>query len=87
MLFFVCIQCKLTLQVQSKHIKTKIKKKKKNSNQVCELEGKKKGGEMQVTKPKILFVTLFMSLLNVYNIFYFFCVYNVSLHYKYKINI
>ena len=40
MLLFVCIQCKLTLQVKSKHIK--ILKKKKSSNQVGELEGKKK---------------------------------------------
>ena len=37
------IQCKLTLQVESKHIKIPLKKKKKtSSNQVGELEGKKK---------------------------------------------
>ena len=46
MLLFVCIQCKLTLQVESKPIEIlKIKKekeKKRGSNQVGELEGKKK---------------------------------------------
>ena len=36
----------------------KKKKKKTSSNQVGELEG----GKRQVTKPKILFITLFMSL-------------------------
>ena len=44
----MCIQCKFTLQVESKHIKIfKKKKKKKRSNQVYELEEikKKKGGK------------------------------------------
>ena len=61
MLLFVCIQCKHTLQVKSKHIKILKKKEKKSSNQVSELEGKKRE-KRQVTKPKILFITLFMSL-------------------------
>ena len=38
---FVCLQCKLKLQVQSKYIKI-LKKKKKNQNQTGVLEGKKK---------------------------------------------
>ena len=40
-IFILCIQCKLTLQVQNKHIKI-LKKKKKGSNKVGELEGKKR---------------------------------------------
>ena len=58
----MCIQCKLTIQVESKHKKDPLKEKKTSSNQVGELEGKKKGGKRQVIKPKILFITLFMSL-------------------------
>ena len=38
----MCIQCKLTLQIKSKHIKDPLKEKKTSSNQVGELEGKKK---------------------------------------------
>ena len=57
----MCIQCKLTLQIKSKHIKDPLKEKKTSSNQVGELEGKK-WGKRKVTKSKILFITLFMSL-------------------------
>ena len=60
--FFLCIRCKLTLQVHSKHIKI-IKKKKKAQTKLVNL---KKKGRRQVTKPKILFITLFMSLFTLF---------------------
>ena len=59
----MCIQCKLILQIQSKYIKIlkkNIFKKKKTQTKLVNL--KKKKGKKQVTKPKILFITLFMSL-------------------------
>ena len=130
---FVCIQYKLILQVQSKHVKILKKiKTKTSSNQTGKIEKKKKKlanetvkiEQTQTTVTKLLYLfpftffiyknihctyniylyykyikigkcythlqnlyNFFFFLENVYNICHFLCVDNVSLHYKYKVNI
>ena len=49
---FVYLQCKLALQVQSKHIKI-LKKQKQSLNQLAYLKEKKKNKQTNKTKQKV----------------------------------